>query len=89
MLANALDFCTKHHYARARAVQRKLTDEACRPDQDRDDIGACCPTQSMVRESYGGIIGDAPIRAIPFGRMAIVRDSLRRCAYAAMLEGIG
>ena len=29
----------------------------------------------MVRESYGGIIGDAPIRAIPFGRVAIVRDS--------------
>ena len=43
--------------------------------------------QSMVRESYGGIIGDAPIRVIPFGRVAMVRDSLRRCAYAAMLEG--
>ena len=41
----------------------------------------------MVRESYGGIIGDAPIRAIPFGRVATVRDSLRRGAYAAMLEG--
>ena len=41
----------------------------------------------MVRESYGGIIGDAPIRAIPFGRVATVRGSLRRCAYAAMLEG--
>ena len=41
----------------------------------------------MVRESYGGIIGDAPTGAIPLGRMATVRGSLRRHAYAAMLEG--
>ena len=41
----------------------------------------------MVRGSYGGIIGDAPTGAIPLGRMATVRGSLRRHAYAAMLEG--
>ena len=81
-------FCVKHHYARVRAVQRKLTDEACRPDQDREDIGACCPAQSMVRESYGGIIGDAPIGTIPLGRAYVVSDSLRRCAYAVMVEGM-
>ncbi len=61
--------------------------EARRPGQDGDDTGACCPAQSMVRESYGGIIGEAPTGAIPLGRMAAVRGSLRRHACAAMLEG--
>ena len=43
---------------------------ACRPDEDRADTGAYCPTRSMVREPYDGIIGDAPIGAIPLGRVA-------------------
>ena len=38
----------------------------------------------MVRESYGCIIGDAPARAIPFGRVATVSDFLRRHADTAM-----
>ena len=42
----------------------------------------------MVRGSYGGIIGDALMGVIPFGRMATVRGPLRRRAYAAMREGI-
>ena len=42
----------------------------------------------MVRESYGGIIGDAPIGAIPLGRAYVVSYSLRRCAYAVMVEGM-
>ena len=41
----------------------------------------------MVRESYGCIIGDAPVRAIPFGRVATVSDFLRRCADTAMIGG--
>ena len=44
--------------------------EACRPDKDRADSGAYCPTHSMVREPYDGIIGVAPIGAIPLGRVA-------------------
>ena len=35
---------------------------------------------SMVQEPYGGIIGDAPVGAIPFHRMFDVGGSLRRCA---------
>ena len=42
-------------------------DEACRPDQDREDTGAYCPIHSMVRESCDCIIGDAPPEATPFG----------------------
>ena len=34
------------------------------------DTGAYCPFGSMVREPYDGIIGDAPIGAIPLGRVA-------------------
>ena len=41
----------------------------------------------MVRESYGCIIGDAPTRAIPFGRVATVSDFLRRRADTAMVGG--
>ena len=41
----------------------------------------------MVRESYGCIIGDAPTRAIPFGRVATVSDFLRRRADIAMVGG--
>ena len=41
----------------------------------------------MVRESYGCIIGDAPVRAIPFGRVATVSDFLRRRADTAMIGG--
>ena len=41
----------------------------------------------MVRESYGCIIGDAPTRAIPFGRVATVSDFLRRRADTAMVRG--
>ena len=43
---------------------------------------------SMVRESYDGIIGDAPVRAIPFHRLFDVGDSLRRHVYAAIVEGM-
>ena len=38
------------------------------------------------REPYDCIIGEAPIGAIPLGRVATVRGSLRRHAYAAMVE---
>ena len=55
--------------------------------QQNLDFGAYCPIQSMVRESYGCIIGDAPVRAIPFGRVATVSDFLRRCADTAMIGG--
>ncbi len=62
--------------------------EACRPDEDRADTGAYCPIRSMVREPYDCIIGDAPVRAIPLGRVAMVRGSLRRHAYTAMAESM-
>ena len=52
------------------------------------DIGAYCPFDSMVREPCGCIIGDASAGAIPLGRLSIVRDSLRRCAYTAILEAV-
>ena len=42
----------------------------------------------MVRESYDGIIGDAPPGAIPFHRLFDVGDSLRRHAYAAIAGGM-
>ena len=42
----------------------------------------------MVRESYDGIIGDAPLGAIPLERVATVRGSLRRHAYTAGEEGM-
>ena len=42
----------------------------------------------MVREPYGCIIGDAPVRAIPLGRMATVRGFLRRHAHTAMAEAM-
>ena len=42
----------------------------------------------MVREPYDCIIGDAPIRAIPLGRVATARGSLRRHAYTAMVEAM-
>ena len=58
-----------------RAVQGEVTaepasdvyapGEACRPDEGRIDIGAGCPVLSMVRESYGCIIGDAPTGGAP------------------------
>ena len=35
-------------------------DKACRPDKDRVGTGAYYPIDSMVWESYDGIIGDAP-----------------------------
>ena len=63
-------------------------DETCRPDQDRLDTGAYYPIGSMVRESYDGIIGDAPNGAIPLRRMSTVRGSLRRHAYTVMVEGM-
>ena len=42
----------------------------------------------MVRESYDGIIGDAPIGAIPLGRLSPVRGSLRRHSYTVIAEGM-
>ena len=57
--------------------------EACRPDEDRLATGAYCPTNSMVREPYDCIIGDAPTGAIPLGRVDSIRGSLRRHAYTA------
>ena len=62
--------------------------EACRPDQGREDIGAYCPLGSVVRESYDCIIGDAPSGAIPFGRVYVVSDSLRRHAYTVIVEAV-
>ena len=62
--------------------------EACRPDQGREDIGAYCPLGSVVRESYDCIIGDAPSGAIPFGRLYVVSDSLRRHAYTVIVEAV-
>ena len=61
--------------------------EACRPDKDRADSGAYCPNRSMAREPYDGIIGDAPIGAIPLRRVATFRGSLRRHVYLAGVEG--
>lgn len=43
---------------------------------------------SMVREASGGIIGDAPVGAIPLGRLITVRDSLRRSAYTVIVEAV-
>ena len=87
----------EQRYARIRPVQRRLTGESsqdmyahgevCRLDEDRAGIGAYCPIGSMVRESYDGIIGDAPAGAIPFHRLFDVGDSLRRHAYAAIAGG--
>ena len=87
----------EQRYARIRPVQRRLTGESsqdmyahgevCRLDEDRAGIGAYCPIGSMVRESYDGIIGDAPPGAIPFHRLFDVGDSLRRHAYAAIVGG--
>ena len=42
----------------------------------------------MVREPYDCIIGDALIRAIPLGRVATARGSLRRHAYTAIVEAM-
>ena len=41
----------------------------------------------MVWKSYGGIIGDVPTRAIPFGRVATVSDFLRRRADTDVVGG--
>ena len=62
--------------------------EACRPDEDREDTGAYCPIHSMVREPYDCIIGDAPPEAIPFGRLYVVSDSLRRHSHTIIVEGM-
>ena len=62
--------------------------KARRPDQGRVDTGAYCPIRSMARESYDGIIGDAPIGAIPLRRVATFRGSLRRHVYLAGVEGM-
>ena len=62
--------------------------KARRPDQDRVDTGAYCPIHSMVRGSYDGIIGDAPIGAIPLRRVATLRGSLRRHVYLVGVEGM-
>ena len=42
----------------------------------------------MVWEACDGIIGDAPVGAIPVGRLSTVRDSLRRWAYKAIMEAV-
>ena len=42
----------------------------------------------MVRETCDGIIGDAPVGAIPLGRLSTVRDSLRRWAYTVTVEAV-
>ncbi len=52
------------------------------------DTGAYCPFDSMVREPCGCIIGDASAGAIPFGRLYVVSDSLRRHAYTVIVEGM-
>ena len=60
--------------------------EACRPG--REDSDAYCPLGSVVRESYDCIIGDAPSGAIPFGRVYVASDSLRRHAYTVIVEAV-
>ena len=40
------------------------------------------------RESYDGIIGDAPTGAIPLRRVATFRGSLRRHVYLVGVEGM-
>ena len=62
--------------------------ETCCLDEDRIDVGADCPLASMVRESCDCIIGDARPEAIPFGRLYVVSDSLRRHAYTVIVEGM-
>ena len=62
--------------------------ETCCLDEDRINVGADCPLASMVRESCDCIIGDARPEAIPFGRLCVVNDSLRRHAYTVIVEGI-
>ena len=62
--------------------------ETCCLDEDRVDVGAYCPLGSMVRESYDGIIGDAPSGAIPFHRLFDISDSLRRHVYVVGVEGM-
>ena len=52
------------------------------------DTGAYCPIRSMARESYDGIVGDAPIGAIPLRRVATFRGSLRRHVYLVGVEGM-
>ena len=52
------------------------------------DTGAYCPIRSMARESYDGIIGDAPIGAILLRRVATFRGSLRRHVYLVGVEGM-
>ena len=55
-------------------------------DEGRLATGAYFPTNSMVREPYDCIIGDAPTGAIPLGRVATISGSLRRHAYTALAE---
>ena len=62
--------------------------ETCCLDEDRVDVGAYCPLGSMVRDSYDGIIGDAPSGAIPFHRLFDISDSLRRHVYVVGVEGM-
>ena len=62
--------------------------ETCCLDEDRINVGADCPLASMVREICDCIIGDARPEAIPFGRLCVVSDSLRRHAYTVIVEGI-
>ena len=50
--------------------------------------GAYRPVDSIAREPCGCIIGDAPARAIPLGRLSTTRDSLRRCACTVILEAV-
>ena len=52
------------------------------------DTGGYYPIGSMVQEPYDGIIGDAPVGAIPFHRLLDVVGSLRRCAYTVILEAV-
>ena len=49
-------------------------------------VGANCPIESMVRESYDGIIGDVPSGTLPFNRLSAVCDTLRLHAYTTMVE---
>ena len=54
--------------------------------QDQDEAGR--PGEGMVREPSEGIIGNAPVGAIPLGRLSTARDSLRRWAYTGMEEAV-
>ena len=52
------------------------------------DTGSYCPARSLVRETCDCVIGEAPTSAFPLERFSTVRDSLRRCGYAVIVQAV-